>query len=300
MNVITCNELTKIYGKNKALNDLSLQIEGNKITGLIGRNGAGKTTLLKIISGLLKQTSGEIDVFAEHPFNSLKVSANHIFVDDEMHFPIALNLKEILEVTGRFYHNWDEDLANRLFNYFSFQPKQYHQDLSKGMKSTFNMIVGLAARCPLTLFDEPTTGMDAAVRKDFYRAVLKDYMAFPRTIILSSHLLEEIESILEDIILIKEGKTLLHFPIAELKEYAIGFTGKAALIAEWTKDKEIFHKKDMFSDSSYVVVKKDFSELQLQQASRAGIEMTSVSSDDLCIYLTGNKQGGIDDVFDRG
>ena len=91
-----------------------------------------KQLLLKIICGLIKETSGEIKVFSERPFNNLNVSVNSIFVDDQMSFPQALQLGEILEVAGSFYPNWDQDLAKRLFDYFSFDSKHYHQSPFKG------------------------------------------------------------------------------------------------------------------------------------------------------------------------
>ena len=134
-----------------------------------------------------------------------------------------------------------------LFDYFSFHQDQQYNDLSKGMKSTFNMIVGLSARCALTMFDEPTTGMDAAVRKDFYRALLKEYIAYPRTIILSSHHLNEIEDLLEDILLLKNGKEHLHMPIAELRTWAIGIEGLTANVNEWIGNREVIHVKKHWS-----------------------------------------------------
>src|SRR5690606_30416408 len=130
-------------------NDLSFTIEENKITGLIGRNGAGKTTLLKIISGFMKETSGDVKVFSENPFNNLFVSANSIFIDDNLHLPSSLALSEIIMSAKRFYGNWNSELADGLIEYFSFQPKQLYSSLSKGKKSTFNTIVGLASRCAL-------------------------------------------------------------------------------------------------------------------------------------------------------
>ncbi|MFD1708880.1 ABC transporter ATP-binding protein [Siminovitchia sediminis] len=299
MSVIECTDLSKRYGRLQALNQLSLSIKENKMIGLVGRNGAGKTTLLKLIAGFIRPTSGEVKVFSGNPFNSLRVSANSIFIDDEMSMPAALTLQEILKEAGRFYEKWDEELANRLFDYFSFDPRAYHGQLSKGMKSTFNMILGLASRCPLTIFDEPTTGMDAAVRKDFYRALLKEYIAYPRTIIVSSHHLNEIEDVLEDVLLINDGKVRLHLPVSELKEWAVGLTGKISSLRKWTEGMEIIHENEAGPGRAYIVMKNDFSPDQLQQMRQDGIESASVSASDVCVYLTNRGEGGIDNVFHR-
>lgn len=297
MKAIECKELTKVYFRKKILDNLSFSIDENKITGLIGRNGVGKTTLLKIIAGFIKETSGDIKVFSERPFNSLNVSVNSIFVDDQMSFPPALQLHEILKEASRFYPNWDMELAKRLLHYFSFDPKHYHNRLSKGKTSTFNAIVGLAARPSLTLFDEPTTGMDAAVRKDFYRALLKDYLAHPRTIIISSHHLDEIEDLLEDVLLIKDGRNYLHMPMEELKEWSIGIKGATTIIEELMREREIIYEKKMGENTLYAVVRNDFSEQELQKAKLAGVEFSAVAPSDLCVYLTNETKGGIDDVF---
>ncbi|MDL4842778.1 ABC transporter ATP-binding protein [Aquibacillus rhizosphaerae] len=299
MNVIECKGLTKAYGRRQAIRNLSFTIEENKITGLIGRNGAGKTTLLKVIAGFFRKTSGEVHVFSYQPFNNLKVSANMIFIDDNITPPTALNLQELLESAASFYNNFDMELAKRLFDYFSFHPKQTHQSLSKGMKSTFNVIVGLAARCPLTIFDEPTTGMDSAVRRDFYRALLKDYIEHPRTIIISSHLLDEMDDMLEDILLMKEGQVLLHSSVLDLQEYAIAVSGNKQVISNWTKTKEVLYKKDIGVGNTYVVVRNELNELDKQQAHIEGLEISPVSIDDLSVHLTSNDKGGIDDVFTR-
>jgi ABC-2 type transport system ATP-binding protein len=297
MSVIECRGLSKVYGRATALNNLSFKIEENKITGLIGRNGAGKTTLLKIIAGYMKETTGEVKVFSEHPFNNLNASSNTIFIHDQMNLPTSLNLKEILEIADSFYGNWDHGLADRLFNYFSLNPLQHFSGLSKGMKSTFSMILGIAARCPLTIFDEPTTGMDAAVRKDFYRALLRDYLAYPRTIILSSHHLDEIEDLLEDILLLKDGKELLHLPVADLKEWAIGIQGKSSSVNEWIIDKEVVYTKSLEFNQVLAVIKNDLTEMEIQKIKSEGMGVTTVATSDLCVYLTSKTKGGIDDVF---
>lgn len=298
MSVIECRNLSKkFFGGKTALNNLTVSIEENKITGLIGRNGAGKTTLLKIIAGFIKESSGEVTVFSERPYNSLKVSANSIFIDDQMTYTPALQLYDLLNEADRFYPNFNMTLAKGLFEYFAFDPKYYHKRLSKGQKSTFNAIIGIAARCPLTIFDEPTTGMDEGVRKDFYRALLKDYIEFPRTIIISSHHLNEIEDLIEDILLIKDGRTYLHLPITEFKEYAIAIKGKKDTVLDWIKGKEIFYEQYAGVDTMYAVVKNDYTEKEFEKARMAGLEISSVRSNDLCVYLTNKSRGGIDDVF---
>ncbi|WP_087974401.1 ATP-binding cassette domain-containing protein [Oceanobacillus rekensis] len=295
MNVIECEGLTKKQGQLKALNDLSFSIKENTITGLIGRNGAGKTTLLKILAGYWRQTVGDVNVFEESPFNNLFVSANTIYVDDQMNFPRVLTLPEILKEAERFYEKWDQNFAERLFDYFSFYPNQTHSQLSKGKKSTFNMIVGLASRCALTMFDEPTTGMDAGVRRDFYRALLKDYLVHPRTIIISSHHLDEIEDLLEDVLLIDQGRMFLHLSMDELKEYAVGLSGRTEVIMQWTSNLEVLHTKQVGENTTYSVVKNN--SFPLVQAKQLGVEVSPVSASDLCIYLTSRMKGGIDNVF---
>ena len=297
MNVIECSNLTKAYGRYKLLDSLSFTIKENTITGLIGRNGAGKTTLLKIIAGYWHYTSGDIRVFSKKPFNNLFVSANTLFIDNQMSLPSSLSLREILETAGSFYENWDSDLAERLFNYFSFHPNQYHNHLSKGSKSTFNMIFGLCARAPLTIFDEPTTGMDAAVRKDFYRALLKDYISHPRTIIISSHHLDEIEDLLENILLLNKGKMLLHIPAQELKEWAISLKGKKSVIETFIHKMEILHSLESGINELEVVVKNTLTAEDIQELKLSGIDVSSVSSGDTAMYLTRSRKGGIDHVF---
>ena len=299
MSVIQCEDLTKSYGKIKAIDHLSIEIEENKITGLIGRNGSGKTTLLKMIAGYLKPTSGELKVFSEKPFNSLNVSENSIFVDDTLTFPDSFTLIDILTEVAPFYANWNSSLANGLFDYFAFNPKQPHSNLSKGSKSTFNSILGIASRCPLTIFDEPTTGMDSAVRKDFYRALLKDYLEYPRTIILSSHLLSELEGILEDILLINHGTKLLHLPALQMKELAVGLRGNAQAVLQFVEGKKIIYQEEFAKCSLYVVITRELIQQQFEQIRQSGLEVLPVSTDDLCVYLTAKTKGGIEDVFKR-
>ncbi|MBT2679882.1 ABC transporter ATP-binding protein [Bacillus sp. ISL-35] len=299
MSVLEFENVTKTYGKKKALDELTFSIGENKITGLIGRNGAGKTTMLKIAAGFMRESSGEVRVFGENPFNNLSVSANMIMVDNDMNLPAALSLDELLESAASFYPNWDMKLARNLMDYFRLDLKQHHTGLSKGMKNTFNAILGLASRCLLTIFDEPTNGMDAGVRKDFYRALLKDYIANPRTIIISSHHLNEVEDILEDILLLKDGKQFLHMTVEDLREYAVVVSGKEEMLIDWISGHEIFHRSNAGFGRSYAVIRNNLSEDQITAAMKNGLEFSTISNEDLCLYLTSQEKGGIDDVFNK-
>ncbi|MGN1386105.1 MAG: ATP-binding cassette domain-containing protein [Bacillus sp. (in: firmicutes)] len=297
MAIIQCNDLTKIYRSKKALDGFDCTIEENKITGVIGRNGAGKTTFLKIIAGFFQESSGEVKVFGERPFNNLNVSANSIMIDHEMPLPTILKLGEILEEASRFYPNFDRELAFRLLSYFSLDEKDYVTNLSKGMRSTFHSIIGLSSRCALTIFDEPTLGMDAAVRKDFYRALLKDFIAYPRTILFSSHHLEEIEDLLEDVLLINQGKKQLHVSIDEMKEWAIAIQGTAQSVKYWAASHEVLFEKQIGSSTMYAVVENILTPQDYESLKQLGLTVSSVSATDLSVYLTNKSKGGIDDVF---
>ncbi|HBV85862.1 MAG TPA: ABC transporter [Desulfosporosinus sp.] len=299
MSVIQCQNVTRSYGKLKAIDNLSFAIEENKLTGLIGRNGAGKTTLLKLLAGYLKPTSGEIEVFSQKPFNNLEGSSKTMFVNDTMTFPDSFTLIDILSEVAPFYANWNSNLAKGLLDYFSINPKQPHSKLSKGSKSTFNSILGIASRCPLTIFDEPTSGMDSAVRKDFYKALLKDYLEYPRSIILSSHLINEVEGILEDILLLNQGVKSLHLPVLELKKFAIGLRGNAQVIQRFVEGKELIYQEEFAKGYLYVVLRSELIQPELKLVRQSGLDVLSISTDDLCIYLTAKSRGGIDYVFKR-
>lgn len=292
--MIHCTNVSKRFRLTNVLEQINLHIENNVIVGLVGRNGAGKTTLLKLITGCWRPSAGELHVLGERPFDNLFVSTNSILIDDAMVFPEVLSLGELLEECAKFYPNWDVQLAERLCLYFQLPDSFFYYELSKGKKSTFNAIVGLCSRAPLTVFDEPTTGMDRSVRQDFYKALLKDYMNFPRTIIISSHHIEEVEHILEKLILIDEGKLLLHLPMDNVREYARGVRGNTDEIRSWANDKEVLYEEAVGIDELFVVVKNT---REVTESEYGNFTVTAISAADLAVYLTKGKKGAIDDVF---
>ena len=294
--MIRCEQLQKKYRGKQVLQNISFTIDEPKIVGLIGRNGVGKSTLLRILAGHGKPTSGEVRVFDQKPFNNLTVAANSIFIEESMSFPPALSLQDILKSAKAFYPNFATELALDLLDYASLSRKDYHHNLSKGQKSTFHLIYGLASRCAVTLLDEPMNGMDEAIRSDFYRAILKEYIAFPRLIIISSHHLHEIEHLIEEILLIDKGHVELHAPLEEIQQMALRLTGEKQQIERIIDSVSVLLEKQNGPFYEVIVEAKYFKQAEATLR-EAGIQVHPVSATDLCKVLTNKTKGGIDNVF---
>lgn len=294
MTTIFCSEVAKKFRNKTAVRNISCSIEGEKIIGLIGRNGAGKSTFLRLLTGHLKPSSGTIEILNDAPFNNLNVSTNLIFIEDTMTFPPVFSLGEILKMGNDFYPNWQDELAHRLLDYANISRNAYHQNLSNGQRSTFNLIYGLATRCAITLLDEPMNGMDEAIRTDMYRAILKEYIAYPRTIMISSHHLQEIEHLLEEILLIDNGEVKLHAPLEDVKQMMVRLEGDAHSVKQLTNNVEVFFEKEDAIIYEAVVDSKSINE---NTANNLNVHMQPVNASDVCKYLTSKTTGGIDDVF---
>lgn len=241
--MIRCEQIAKKYGRHNALQNITCAIEPNKIVGIIGRNGAGKSTLLNLLAGYLQPTSGACHIFGENPFNNIQTAANTILIDDHLRFSTYLTLEKILTMGADCYPYWQGELAFRLLDFAGLDKKARHHELSKGQCATFNLLYGLASRCALTILDEPMNGMDEGIRNDFYRVILKEYIAFPRTILIASHHLQEMESILEEILLLDEGVVSTHTSVDELKQQLISLTGPSDALAPLLMDTIIYAKK---------------------------------------------------------
>ncbi|MEG0385059.1 MAG: ABC transporter ATP-binding protein [Solibacillus sp.] len=288
--MIQCEKLEKRYGKSNVLTNVSFQIEEPKIIGLIGRNGVGKSTLLKLVAGHLKETGGNVQVFGKRPFNALHVAANVILIEDKMSFPPIFTLKEILLHAKRFYPNFATELAFDLLLYVGISEKNEHMQLSKGQTAVFNLIYGLATRCAVTLLDEPMNGMDEAVRADMYRAILKDYIAFPRLIIMSSHYLQEMEHLIEDILLLHEGVVELYAPLEEVQQMALRIVGQKEEIEPLLEKAHVFYKREQSPLFEAIVENNGL-------VIPASVKSQSLSASEVCKYLTSSKEGTIDDIF---
>ena len=284
-NIVQTVNLHKHFGKTQALSDLSISIAEHSVTGLIGRNGSGKTTLLKILAGILDKTSGEVSVFGSEPMDNLPVLRRLVYTYHNIAYDLSLKLDTILYAYKTMFPNFDSDFADKLMSFFELSGKMKYRSLSQGMSSIFNFLCALSCRAELTMLDEPVLGMDVTVRKSVYEILLRDFSEHPRTFIISSHLLSEIEGLLSDILLIEQGKLVLHSPIDDVRQSAYRIDGNGAAVERFISDKKaIAHKKTDISN--FAVIYEPLTERASETAKTQGLTVSPVRAEDLCVYLT--------------
>lgn len=218
--------LTKNYGSFKALDGITIELEPNKIYGLLGRNGAGKTTLLNILASRIFATSGEAKIFGKSSYENIDILKKICFIEEKGFYADSIKVFQVLDLAAGLYPGWDAEYAKKLVDMFELDTKKKYKQLSRGMETSLGLIIGLASRAELTIFDEPSLGLDAVVRERFYDAIIDDFAQNPRTIILSTHLIDEVSRIFEDIVIIDNGRLLMKSNAVELKEQGFYISGK--------------------------------------------------------------------------
>lgn len=285
--VIEVRNLSKEYKDATAVDNVSFSIEANKIYGLLGRNGAGKTTVMQMITAQLFATSGEIRVFGENPYENKKVIQQVCFIKEGQRYPDLFTVRDVMGIAANVYPNWDAAYAKELIEVFRLPMKRLVKRLSRGMLSSVGIIVGLASRAPITIFDEPYLGLDAVAREIFYDHLIADYTNHPRTIILSTHLIDEVSRLLEHIILIDSGKILLDTDTDELRGRTFNVIGHQAEIDSFIQGKKVIHREALGSTASAMVMGE--SEVSVKRAAeQAGLETAPVSLQQLIVHLTKN------------
>jgi len=217
MNYIEVKNLTKYYGKMKALDNVTLEIPRGRIIGLLGKNGAGKSTLMRSVLGFLK-FEGDVSIMGkclkEHKENIHDLVA---FIPDVSSLDDRLTVEETIEYVSAINNSWSQETADMLMAKSDLPLNKKVGKLSKGMKTKLYLLITLSLNVELLLLDEPTLGLDIIFRKEFFNTILGDFYDAEKTIIISTHQVEEVEHILQDIIFIDEGKIVLYEDIQELK-----------------------------------------------------------------------------------
>jgi ABC-2 type transport system ATP-binding protein len=283
--VISVAGLTRHYRDHVALDDVSLELPEGSITGLLGRNGAGKTTLLRILAGQEYPSAGSVRVLGEPPAENERVLRRLVFVREDQSYP-DIRVGHALRVASWFYPNWDPGLAETLIADFGLRPNKTIKKLSRGMRSALGITIGLAARAELTLFDEPYAGLDAVARQIFYDRLLADYAGHPRTILLSTHLIDEAAALFESVLVIDQGRIVLEAAADGLRGVATTVSGPVLAVQDFTSGRPVWNQRRLGSQASVITVG------QLDEASRAkarslGLDLAPLTLQQLVVHAAG-------------
>lgn len=283
--VIEVRDLTKQYKSTRALDNVSLRFEQDAIYGLLGRNGAGKTTLMSLITAQNFATSGSVKVFGEEPYENVRVLSRMCFVRESQKYPDDATPKHAFGAARLFFSNWDQDFAEALIADFQLPTKTTIKKLSRGQLSAVGVIIGLAARAEVTFFDEPYLGLDAVARQIFYDRLLADYAEHPRTVILSSHLIDEISALIERVILIDQGRILLDETTDEIRDTCVNLVGPRAAVEAFVAGREVIHTESLGGVLSATVLGR-LNDAERARLRTVGIELAPVPLQQMIVRAT--------------
>jgi ABC-2 type transport system ATP-binding protein len=286
MNTIVEAEcLTKRFGDLTVLDAVSFALEAGKIYGLLGRNGSGKTTLMRLLTAQLFATSGTVKVFGAAPYENRRVLSQICFIKNNQKYPNAYRMIDVLEQAALFFPAWDRDYAFALTEDFQLPLKRRMKALSRGMLSAAGIVLGLASRAPLTIFDEPNLALDPVARGLFYERLLADYAEHPRTVILSTHLIDEVSRLLEHVLVLDRGRLILDADAEALRGRAFAIIGPADKVDAYTADKDVLDRAPFGSLVSATVMDNgDRADRKFAEA--LGLDLAPVSLQQLIVHLT--------------
>jgi ABC-2 type transport system ATP-binding protein len=217
-NVIEISGLSRKFGSKLALNQLSLGVKRGRVFGLVGANGAGKTTLIKHVLGRLKAECGTVRVFGVDPVvDPVAVLSRVGYLSENRDLPAWMRVDELIRYTAAFYPKWDMSYAEELRQQFGLDPRAKIKTLSRGESAKAGLLIALAYRPELLLLDEPSSGLDPVVRRDILEAIIRTVADEGRTVLFSSHLLEEVERVADDVAMMFNGQIVLSGTLDDVK-----------------------------------------------------------------------------------
>lgn len=278
--------VSKYYGKTCALNNVSVTFEENKIYGLLGRNGAGKTTLLKLMTNRLFLDSGKILIDGKEVTENDEAIGKISMMSEEKLVPESMKLKDYFKWYKEFYPNFNSEYALELSDKFGLKLNKRAREVSTGYESIYKLIVTLASGAEVLVFDEPVLGLDANHRELFYKELMANYINEPKTIILSTHIIEEVSEILESVVIIKDNKIISNDEVEEILNKAYTVSGLSSNVDEFIKDKLCLKIETMASFKS-ATIQGELTEKDKSKIKELSLEVSNVELQKLFIYLTG-------------
>ncbi|MCR6109517.1 ABC transporter ATP-binding protein [Bacillus sp. A301a_S52] len=292
---VNFNNVSLRYTTHTALNQVTCELSGEKIYGLLGRNGAGKTSLLSILASFCEPSSGTITLNEEKPFENAHIMQQVGFNYNKDYSDETDTVKKTLEGVERYRPYYDKEYAEYLISLFKLDVTKPIKTFSKGMQSALNAVIGLSSRTPITIFDEVYVNMDAPSRDIFYKELLKDQEKHPRLIIMSTHLVSEMDYLFDEVIVLDKGKLLIQEEYTSLMAKGATIIGHGEHVDEIVQSKKQINVQHLGGTKS-VTIYGELSDQERQTALAKGLEIAPLPLQDLFIYLT---KGGNEDETDK-
>lgn len=285
--VVQAERLGLNYGETAALREVSFQLAGPGIVGVLGRNGSGKTSLLSVLAAFREASAGRITLNGEEIFENRRATRQICLIREAGDtVESGDRVSEALRLAAHLRAGWDAGYAEELLAKFQIRPEQKLRELSRGRRSALGVVLGLACRAPVTIFDETYLGMDAHARTTFYDELLAEHMRHPRLFLLASHLIDEVAPLLESVLLLDGGRLVAFEPVDELLARGVSVTGPTEAVARVVDGLEVIAEKRLGGTVRAVV----YGELGAERraaAESASVELGPLSLQELVIHLTG-------------
>ena len=260
---------------------MDFKFEENKIYGLLGRNGAGKTTLLNIITNHIFADEGEVLVDGLHARENDSAQQKIYLMSEKDYYPEKMKIKDIFKWTGSFYPGFNMDYAMHTAELFELNTDKAVRALSTGFHSIFKVIIALSVNTPYILLDEPVLGLDANNRELFYRLLIDKYSNDPCTIVVSTHLIEEVSNVIENVLIIKKGRIIKNETREELLSKGYTVSGAASRIDSYISGKNVIGT-DVLGGLKSAYIMGDLNMTGIPE----GIEVSKMDLQKLFIQLT--------------
>lgn len=271
--MLELKNITKKYGKKLVLDQISIDFDNPEgVYGVLGRNGVGKTTLMKIIFNMITNYEGEVEVNGVLAKNNNAVLKDIVYVGGEINQYNGLfqgKIKDTLKAYSLMYDTFDQEYAESLLANFDIKPKIKFSKLSTGNKTLVQNTLGLATRAPITILDEPTNGLDSVNRQNFFHYMMEDYAKYPRLFMLSTHLIQEVENYLTDVVILKNAEVLIDDTLGNIQS-------KSHLIKNARLENKNVIKEATFGPSTEQTIYDELSEAEIQEIKANGGEVESL------------------------
>ncbi|MBN2238919.1 MAG: ABC transporter ATP-binding protein [Dehalococcoidales bacterium] len=274
----------------RALQDVSVLLETDKIYGLLGRNGAGKTTLINIITNQIFADTGEVLVDGEPAEENEHALAKIYCMTEKNVHPTRMKVKDGFRWAAEFYPSFDKDYAFSLAQRFAMDTDKKIHKLSSGYGSIFKLILTLASGVPVMIFDEPVLGLDAAHRELFYRLLLEYYSENGGSVIISTHLIDEVADILEHVIILKEGEMIMSQPVESILHSAYTVSGEISGVDAYCRGRKVIHE-DVIGGLKAATLMDERDAGDNQILDQGNLSVSTPRLQEIFISLTGSEGG---------